>query len=250
MSRFFSKRLPRLAMGVLVVLIGQTGQTGAARTLNAESDSAAKWTVALRQAPEGGYLFEGASGDLRVTKRMNRASEMAIAITDGADTIKLDANPKAITITAQGRSVVFTLAEANDESFEAVQALVQDSVAVRKFHKSLSQELESGPRKLHPDLAITHALLRTLEGDSSAVRSLPRQLLGGALSPIRTVGFSPGCYETWETEVVRAFNDEIACLNELTGVRSLLRLGCGYRYLLWVESAWFSFLSCSAFNLK
>jgi hypothetical protein len=249
MSRFFSKSLPRVAMGVLVVLIGQTGQTGAARTLSTEPEPA-KWTVALRPGPEGGYVFEGAAGELRVTKQVKRAGEMKVAITDGASTITLDANTQAATVSAHGRSVTFTVATANEESFKAMQALIQGSAAARKFHASLSRELERGQRKLHPDLAITHALLRTLEGDTSAVRSLPRQLLGGALSPIRTVGFSPGCFDTWEAEVVRAWDDYVACHAELAGViRAGLRPMCGWRYLLWVESAWFSFLSCSALRV-
>lgn len=246
MSRFFSKRLPRVALGVLVMLVGQTGQTGAARTLNTGPDSAAKWTVALRPAPEGGYLFEGAAGELRVTKRMKRAEEMTVAITDGVETITLDANATATTVTAHGRSAVFTATDANEESFKAMQALIQSSVAARKFHASLSRELESGQRRLHPDLAITHALLRTLEGDSLAAIELSRQLLGRTPDPIRAVGFSPSCFNTWETEVVRAWDDYVACHHELTGIRGALRGMCGWRYALWVESAWFSFLSCSA----
>ncbi|MBI3262465.1 MAG: hypothetical protein HYZ58_04860 [Acidobacteria bacterium] len=245
MSRFFSKGLLRLALGVLMVLIGQRGQTAAARTPSAEPEPAT-WAVALRQMPEGGYLFEAAAGELKVIKRMKRAEEMTVAITDGVDTITLDATATGTTVTAHGRSAVFTATDANEESFKTMQALIQSSAAARKFHASLSREPESGQRRLHPDLAITHALLRTLEGDSSAAIELSRQLLGRTPDRIRAVGFSSSCFESWETEVVRAWDDYVACHHELTGIRGALRGMCGWRYALWVESAWFSFLSCSA----
>lgn len=246
MSRFFSKSLPRVATGVLVVLIGQTGQTGAARTLNAGPDPAPNWTVALRPGPEGGYLFEAAAGDLRVTKSMKRADQLTVTITDGADTIKLDATQQATTVSVHGRSVTLDVANANEESLKAMRAIIQGSDAARKFQSSVSGELEGGQRKLHPGLTITHALLRALEGDDSAVKNLHHQLLGGAIGPIRAVGFSQGCFNAWEAEVVRAWDDYVACHRELTGIRAALRGMCGWRYALWVESAWFSFLGCSA----
>jgi len=61
---------------------------------------------------------------------------------------------------------------------------------------------------------------------------------------VRLVVEEKGCYEKWEAEVIRAWDEYWACAEEYPTYK-IWRDLCGFRWMLWVESAWFSFLKCA-----
>ncbi|MBI4478009.1 MAG: hypothetical protein HY654_12600 [Acidobacteria bacterium] len=250
MSRFFCGRLPRLALGAVVVFLGVQSDTGATQKSKART-KAPDWTMALRPVADGGYVFEAGVDRLRVTKHTKSAGATMIRITDGSDAIKVDVDPKTITVAARGRSVTITMAEATHTSIGALKRLIDDSAVARAFHTAVLRELDRVPqRTLHTQLMITDALLRSLAGDESTINRFRKVLVGPPSPTISSVKFGQSCYSTWEAEVMRAYDELWNCHNELTGIRGVLWQLCNFRFFLWVDSAWFSFLACSALPLR
>ena len=96
-------------------------------------------------------------------------------------------------------------------------------------------------------LLLSDALVGLLDGDIGAIERLGRGIAARRAARLRPAHFSnsPGCFEIYEAEVIRAWIDYQECRNSFAWWNPL-KEGCTLRWMLWAESAWFSFIGCSA----
>ena len=202
-------------------------------------------TLTTGLSVEGTGVLRGRVGDFEFRKEVWPDGRFRLELVSGAEKVTLVAARGVIDVIRNDRSVRLTPSTAGEDDLLRVAALLAGSGAVRKF-RLLAAGLQTSPGRTPEEVGtlLTDALVGLLGGDAGVV-----DRLGQRFKPrrpdVRLAAFSLGCYEKWEAEVIQAWNDYEACFNEISPWNPM-RLACGARYLLWAESAWFSFLSCSA----
>jgi hypothetical protein len=195
-------------------------------------------------APDGSAFLHAISGDLDVTKRVSRAGTYALRLTRGQDAVEIRADQAGITVSRGGQSVQIDLATAGEDELAAVRTLLAGSRSVRAL-RVLAATMGSGAMRSPGGLAVllADAIVGVLDGDVGAVQRLAERV--GSRGPaVRRASAEQGCYERWEAEVIRAYDSYLGCIVEHLGLTQWAD-ACALRWMLWAESAWFSFLSCS-----
>jgi hypothetical protein len=201
--------------------------------------------VATALTAEGTAVLHGHAGDLEFRKEVWPDGRLRLELVAGADKVTLVAAQGVIEVVCNDRSARLTPSTAGEGDLLRMAALLAGSGAVRKF-RLLAAGFQANTGKTPEEVGtlLTDALVGLLGGDAGVV-----DRLGQRFKPrrpdVRLAALSVSCYERWETDVIRAWGDYEACFNEISPWNPM-RLGCGARYLLWAESSWFSFLSCSA----
>jgi hypothetical protein len=141
----------------------------------------------------------------------------------------------------------------DDESLLAVQQVLAGSAALRQL-RSLARDLEEvvDVRPAVAGVAVTDALLGFLGGDPGAPARLASRMRARREARMRQVALAEeptGCYQKWEREVMTAWIEYEACQDDFAWWNPL-KEACTVRYLVWVESAWFSFIGCSALPIN
>jgi len=195
-------------------------------------------------AADGSASFHAISADLEVTKKVSRTGAYTLQLSRGDDAVEVRADRSAVSVNRGGRSVWIDLDVVSEEDLAAVRALLVGSRSVRAL-RALAATLGNGPTRSPGVLAVVmaDAVLGVLDGDPAAAERLAERL-GGRRTAVRRVSFEEGCYERWEAEVIRAYDSYLGCVSVYMGITQW-REACGLRWLLWAESAWFSFLMCS-----
>ena len=200
-------------------------------------------------AADGSASFHAVSADLEVTKKVSRTGAYTLQLSRGDDAVEVRADRSAVSVNRGGRSVWIDLDAVSEEDLAAVRALLVGSRSVRAL-RSLAATLGSGPTRSPGVLAVVlaDAVVGVLDGDLAAAGRLAERL-GGRRTAIRRVSSEEGCYERWEAEVIRAYDSYLGCVSVYLGLTQWHE-ACGLRWLLWAESAWFSFLMCSGSPLQ
>src|SRR5262249_31070778 len=94
-------------------------------------------------------------------------------------------------------------------------------------------------------LRVTGAIVSQVDGDDGAVRRLGRELRSKFGSNMKRVRLRESCWDSYQALVVRAAGQMEQCMGQF-GVANPMRQLCAFVWTLQVESAWFSFLGCSA----
>jgi hypothetical protein len=98
-------------------------------------------------------------------------------------------------------------------------------------------------------LLLADAVVGVLNGDVAAAQRLAERVGGRGGPAVRRASAEQGCYEKWEAEVIRAYDSYMWCIAQYPGLTQWAD-ACGWRWLLWAESAWFSFLACSGSPIR
>jgi hypothetical protein len=137
-------------------------------------------------------------------------------------------------------------ADQDDQQPARVRALIVSSPALRQFRRLAAQLEASGD--VTPEilgLRVTGAVVSEVDGDEGAVRRLSRELRAKFTANMKRVRLRASCYDSYQDLVVRAAAQMEQCMGQFS-VWNPMRQVCAGVWTLQVESAWFSFLSCSA----
>lgn len=236
--------IPRVVGGCSIAP-GGAGPASAGLQAGAEatgSGSGARATSGL--SPDGSAFVRATMGDLAVTKTIERSGRFRMSLRRGDDAVDIAGDDTGVVVTRNGQSLRLEGATAGEDELLEVRALLAGSRGVRAYRllaAGIGPNAERTPAGMA--LALTDAMIGLLDGDVTAVQRLAERL-GRKRAGMRQIRFAAGCYETYEGEVTRAWDDYLDCAATYWGV-SLWRDACGLRWALWAESAWFSFLTCA-----
>jgi hypothetical protein len=195
-------------------------------------------------APDGSAYLHAVAGDLDVMKQVSRTGANTLRLRRGDDSVEFRVDHAGVTVSRGGQSVQLLAETAGETELAAVRVLLAGSRSVRAL-RLLGTTLGTGAMRSPGGLALVlaDAVVGLLDGDVTAVQRLAERL-GGRRPAVRLAAAGGGCYETWEGEAVGAWDDYWDCM--ITHVDSgLWRDLCSFRWVMWAESAWFSFLKCA-----
>lgn len=245
---------------MIVAMLG--GGTAAART---PEDAALKRTatsarqvsgraelglaVSVSSTADGAMLLSATAGDLAFRKVVYADGRYQAQIEQGRDRIAFAGSQGRLVVTYGSRSLALT-DDQDSQQPARVRALIVSSPALRQFRR-LTAELEA-TGDVSPEilgLRVTGAVVNEIDGDEGAVRRLSRELRAKFAGNVKRVRLRASCYDSYQALVVQAANQMEQCMGQFS-VWNPMRQVCAGVWTLQVESAWFSFLSCSAIPLK
>jgi len=206
----------------------------------------------LAPLPDGRREMTVRTGDLDLQKRVAPNGEASLRLQARDDLVVIDISGATVTVTRGRTRVVLSATSPDEASLLAAQQALAGSRAIRRL-RTFASELERSP-DLGPavaGVALADALLGYLSGDTGAPARLAARLKARRDARVRQVRYvqdgemEVGCYRTWEHEVILAWSEYEGCKADFEWWNPIQEL-CTVRYLLWVESAWFQFLGCSA----
>jgi hypothetical protein len=195
-------------------------------------------------AIDGSAAVHAVAGDLDMLKKAWPTGAYSIRLRRGDDTVEIRGDRAGVAVSRGGQIVQIGLDTAGEEELLAVRQLLAGSRSVRAM-RVLGAAMAAGAVRSPAGLALAlaDAIVGLLDGDVTAVERLAERV-GRRRIAIALASSEEGCYEKWEAEVIRAWNDYESCVAVHPSV-SLWRDACGLRWILWAESAWFSFLKCA-----
>lgn len=205
-------------------------------------------TFELRPLENGGVQVVGRRGRLAVTKNVQATGEFDIEFSTGRDTVKLAVSANATRVTRGRTTVELPRGTPAETSAMQVRRLLADSIAVAQFRAvaaALLENEDSSPAATA--FLMADAAVGSLTGDVGAPRRVAQHLARRARRAVRPVGMAADCFAVMEQKMMFASNDYNDCWVS-TMYNSFYQSLCSYRWLLQVESYWFSFISCSGFN--
>ncbi len=201
-------------------------------------------TLAAGFEPDGAAFVRATVGDLEVTNTVAPTGAFTISLVRGEDTVLIRVGLETVAVTRGTDTIEAGLASAAEEQWLAVQSLLAGSRSVRAMRvlgARIAPRAERSPGGLA--LILTDAVVGFVDGDVSALHRLAERF-GRKPAAVRLARDGPGCYEKWEAEVLRAWDDYLDCMS-LYPQYEFWRDGCSLRWMLWAESAWFAFLKCA-----
>lgn len=225
------------------------GQVGAATPFKPIKQVSARaelgLTVSVSSTNDGALLLSATAGDLSFRKVVYADGRYQAQIEQGRDRIAFGGSEGRMVVTYGSKS--FTLsADQDDQQPARVRALIVSSPALRQFRRLAAQLEATGD--VTPEilgLRVTGAVVSEIDGDEGAVRRLSRELRAKFTANVRRVRLRASCYDSYQDLVVRAAAQMEQCMGQFS-VWNPMRQVCAGVWTLQVESAWFSFLSCSA----
>jgi len=206
-------------------------------------------TVAVSSTADGGLLLSATAGDLSFRKVVYADGHYQAQIEQARDRVAIAGSEGRITVTYGSKSLTLS-ADQDEQQPSRVRALLVSSPALRLFRR-LTAELEASgdtsPEVL--GLRVTGAVVSQIDGDDGAVRRLGRELRMKFSAGFKKARLRASCYDAYQDLVVRAAAQMEQCMGQFS-VWNPMRQVCAGVWTLQVESAWFSFLSCSAIPLK
>jgi hypothetical protein len=164
-------------------------------------------TFSTRLTAEGTAVMSGHSGDLEFRKEVQPDGRLQLELVRGPEHVTMVATQGTIEVARNGRSVRLELSTAGEDDLLRLGALLAGSGAIRSF-RLLAAGLQADTEKTPEGVGtlLTDALLGLVGGDPGAMDRVG-QRLKQRRSHVRLVALSPGCYERWETEAIRAWDD-------------------------------------------
>jgi hypothetical protein len=206
-------------------------------------------TVGVSATNDGGMLLSASAGDLSFRKVVYADGRYQAQIEQGRDRIAFAGSEGRIVVTYGSRSLTLS-ADQDDQQPGRVRALIVSSPALRQFRRLVAQLEATGDVSTELlGLRVTGAIVSELDGDDGAVRRLSRELRSKFTATMRKVRLRASCYDSYQALVVQAAAQMEQCMGQFS-VWNPMRQVCAGVWTLQVESAWFSFLSCSAIPLK
>jgi hypothetical protein len=206
-------------------------------------------TVSVSSTDDDGVLLSATAGDLVFRKVVYADGRDHAQIEQGRDRIAFAGSAGRQVVTYGSRSLTLS-ADQDDQQPARVRALIVSSPALRQFRRLIAQLEATGD--VSPEilgLRVTGAVVSEVDGDEGAVRRLSRELRTRFSASMKEVRLRASCYDSYQALVVQAAAQMEQCMGQFS-VWNPMRQVCAGVWTLQVESAWFSFLSCSAIPLK
>jgi hypothetical protein len=198
--------------------------------------------------PDGGAELVAETPDVIMRKTVFPDGRVAIEVAKGKETLTVTATGEAIAVALGKKTIRLHLRTATERDLAQARALLAGSRALRAF-RAFGAALESGDEEKDSmsmtSTLVSGALLNFLDGDPGALARVSKRVEKKHLKQLRQASRAIGCYPEYEQEVYSAWTDLMSCYE---AVSIFLHRGCEYRWFLWIESAWFSFIRCSAFS--
>ena len=205
-------------------------------------------TTRLGRDATGALRLEGTAGDLRFEHRVLRGARLELRLNRGDDQVSVTADHEAVVVKRNGRQVRLAMNSATERDLLATQRILAGSTAVFRFRR-VAAAISPDRRRTVEGAAVVmaDALLGTLSGDPQAVARLVDGIRGSQPQVRLTSSEDDkSCYERWEAEAIRTWDDYKLCLIEAWALRDL----CALRFYLAAEANWFELLGCIAFPMK
>jgi hypothetical protein len=242
------------------MIVAMLGGTAAARTPAHEKTSLTPikhvsgraelgLSIGVSGTTDGGLLLSASAGDLSFRKVVYADGRYQAQIEQGRDRIAFAGSEGQLVVTYGSRSLTLS-ADQDDQQPARVRALIVSSPALRQFRRLVAQLEATGDVTAEVlGLRVTGAIVSEVDGDEGAVRRLSRELRSKFTANIKRVRLRASCYDAYQALVVQAAAQMEQCVGQFS-VWNPMRQVCAGVWTLQVESAWFSFLSCSAIPLK
>jgi hypothetical protein len=221
--------------------------------VRSQQDARAQASFTTKFTPEGRAQLVARAGELVVEKTVAPDGGFVIAFRMGDDEVRIALRLAGVDVVRGQTALHLEFGQSDDADFLKVKELLAGSKALRA-HRVLAANLE--PKTLATPAGVgtllTDAFLAVLDGDASSVERLTERVtkrIQARLKRVRREDEDPGCYEKWEAEVMRAWYSYVVCMYSYS-VWNPLKEACTVRYFVWIESAWWSFISCSAFPIR
>jgi hypothetical protein len=227
--------------------VGSCRIEGAATMVSHSGEGGAP-QLRLDKDERGTVRLLGSADDLRFEQRVFADRRIEFSVRRGADAVGLTLDRGKAILVRGGRSVSVGANEAQEQHWLAAQQLLAGSPAVFRFRRFVAA-LPAERRRTMEGAAVllADAALGTLAGDTLASDHLVDRLRSGRPS-VRRAAFEEekSCYEKWEAQAIRTWEDYKLCIVEAWWIRDL----CSWRFILMAESNWFELLGCIAFPIK
>ena len=205
-------------------------------------------TFELRPAEKGGVEVAGVSGDLRLKKTVQPTGEFVLELATPGDTVVLAVNGQETRVTRGKTRVRMPRSAAGADDAGRARKLLADSDAALHLRGLAAALIEAEDRSA-PSLAVimVDALVGSLTGDVGAPRRIARFLARNPGAGARPAAMAVDCFTVMETRMTEAFYDYVSCWSSVSYYPPFQQW-CAARWVVQVESYWFSFISCSGFN--
>ncbi len=215
-----------VAGGLQVTVPRGTDSTVEVRPLGADTiELVARWNALL----------------LRQTVR--RDGRMTLELRVGRQRTLVVVTPDSVQVSGNRQSLRFDPRRASEEDYARVQQLLAKATPMRLFRRYRARLEASGDEGAAVvGLLTSSAYLGLLDGDVGAPGRIARRLAQAHKARVRPASFGPNCFLDYEREVYGVWVDLEQCYFSTS---PLYHRMCEARWVLWVESSWFSFLSCS-----
>lgn len=206
-------------------------------------------TFEIRPASAGGVEVRARRGDLHMKKTVQSTGDSLLELADGHETVTVAVSAQGTRVSRNGATAMLGRATPDEAAETRVRRLLAESSVVVRFRAATAALLEANDVTA-PVVAmlIADATVGMLTGDVGAPRRTAEHLARRGRSRVRPAGMALDCYSVMEQRMVEAYYDFGSCWYS-TAYNSFYQSLCSWRWTLQVESYWFSFISCTGFNM-
>lgn len=203
-------------------------------------------TFSGRITEDGGFTTEARGGELVFEKKSLPGGGFHLDLSAPNDSVVIEFTAAGISVTRNRRQATVSLSTGADEDLDAIRQLLSGSAAVRLTRRAAETlQLADDASIAGSSLQVADALVGLLTGDEGAPGRMSRHLARRGRALARHVNLD--CYAVWESRVLAASYEYDYCYFSFAPWNTMRNL-CAYRWILQVESYWFSMISCVGFN--
>jgi hypothetical protein len=200
-----------------------------------------------RPTEAGGIEVEGRGGDLVFKKTSHASGGFTLDLQGPDDAVQIGVSIDGVTIARSDRVLALSFDGASESDVEDARVLLAGSPAVHLTRLAAAAVEQSGDDSASATaLLIGDALVGLLAGDPGAPGRVARHLARHTRGVLRRVA-TTDCFNEWERRALTASYEWETCARAFS-VWNPVRNLCAFRWLLQVESYWFTFLSCTGFR--
>lgn len=230
---------------------GTRAPVTARRAAQVTRNDKADVTFELRQAETGGVEVAGTTGDLRFKKTVQATGEFVLELNTPSDAVTIAVNGQETSATRGKTRVRMPRSAAGVAEEGRARRLLADSDAVLKL-RGLAAALIDADDRSPASMAVimVDAVAGALTGDVGAPRRIAKFFARTSGAGMRPAAMAVDCFTVMETRMTEAFYDYAACWTSVANLymSSSFQQWCAVRWVVQVESYWFTFISCSGFN--
>lgn len=197
---------------------------------------------------DGAFALEARGGGLVLTKTSRGPSGFSLDLEAPGDKVAITFGPAGIVVSRNARETTVGIDGSDIGELDRARELLAGSTAVRLARVAASSLQDSEDNSMAAaSLLIADTLVGVLTGDFGAPGRMARHLSRHTRANLRRVVGGIDCYKDWEQRVYGASNELSSCVWSFS-VWNPTRNLCAFRWILQVESYWFSFLTCSGLS--
>ena len=216
-------------------------------------DARTNATFAFSLTSDGAARMVVKAGELEAEKIVYADGHFRIEARTGNDSVAVAVAAGSIDVERHNHRTHLDSKLAADDDWLRASELVAGSKALRLF-RALAANLDDATLQTPGGAGVVlgDAALGMLGGDVDAAGRLRRQMRAAHQARIRPVALRQGfldCYRKYGEAVDTAAGEYGWCY-AMMWIYDPMGYACSFQWLLEVESAWFQFISCSAFPLR